>query len=472
MEIIYSSLYRTNNAAGDVVVMSLGQYNRMAKIMPEFADYGGTGLLHPPITMSSAGAADDADGYGKQFDLNVGQWPGRPTRWGTAQELLDCNAACHRSGLWVLEDLVTHQYDGSQKDGTYPEIGSDGKLGSGPFLKTPGMLVRFDAEGNWVLGYAHPDPVFDAQGNYAFGDMCAYVNGNPKGYLLNGVIRAAKWRKKRFALDGCRLDDTKGENLVVAKSILSALQYAIAFGECYSNNAESSRWSAEEGGKVTLDFDAHFLVRGITLGASLRSLPGLQTGPLSPSRAMRFPDTADTNSPANQGTTGIQFNKLWAYFLFLTLPAFGCLVHAADYELYGLDADIRQMMWVSRVLCFGNLKWLYVDDTLAIYQLDGDGGEYGWSGGVICVLNTDPINWRGAWVPTIWGPNRKLNCYLGHAGQPETNQDGWVYASAPPNVNGAAKSTSAIAPSGIEYQVPIVPKPHNPEGSFTDFRDF
>lgn len=189
MVIIYNSLYRMLKD-GSLQVMPapvdkdtpkvLWEAARARNMAPTLARYGCGAWLWPPLTMSQSGSTFNADGYGKQYDLNVGQWPNRPIRWGTAQDIQHANTVLHEQAMMVLEDVVIHQYDGGYPSQTYTEIGENGKPDSTLFQKNPGCFVP----------KASADPVFDPQGNYSFGDLVSYLNSKPKGYMLDGVIRA------------------------------------------------------------------------------------------------------------------------------------------------------------------------------------------------------------------------------------------------------------------------------------------
>jgi alpha-amylase len=410
--------------------------------------------------MSQSGATFNADGYGKQYDLNVGQWPNRPIRCGTAQDIQHANTVLHEQGMMVLEDAVIHQYDGGYPSQTYTEIGQNGKPDPALFQKNPGCFVP----------KASADPVFDPQGNYSFGDLVSYLNSKPKEYMLDGVIRAIKWRWKRFGLDGMRLDDTKGENISVARNIENALG-GWNFGECFSGDPnELESWVNQSGGKRTLDFTLHWALQAVCNGgADLRTLEGAGLCGRDPEHAVLFVDTADTD--LNNGEN-IKFNKLWAYLYILTVPAAGALIYAGDYERYGLAPDINNLMWISATFAIGKITWEYADGTLLAWSRDGDGGQYGWSGGLLCGFSTDPINSRSEWMNTPFGPNRHLHDYTGHGSDIWTNADGWALVPFGPNVYGSAQNTVAYAPAAVEHTIPIVPRARKQTGSLTDFSDY
>jgi hypothetical protein len=464
--IIYNSLYRKIKN-GQLVVMDapvdidtpdvLWETQRAKAMAASLASFGFNAWLWPPVTMSQGGSANNADGYGKQYDLNIGQWAGHSTRWGTAFMMLAANAEFHKNGMMVLSDTVIHQYDGGNSQ-HYIEIGSNGKNDPTLFPKFPLCFVP----------NVNVDNVFDSEGNYSFGDMVSYQNSVPSGYMETNVIEACKWRKRRLAEDGGRLDDTKGENVFVSEKLINSVG-GFWFGECFTGNpTELEQWVKESGGKNTLDFTTHWALQGVCdYGASLRSLTnGFYA--VDPTHSVMFVDTADTDQNNNES---IKFNKLWAYAFILTIPARAALIYAGDYERYGLSPYINNLAWISSTFAIGNMAWPYLDDTFAVWSRDGNGGQFGWSGGLLCGINADPINSRSEWVKTPFAPNTHIQDYTGHGPDLWTNADGWAYLTIGPNVDGTAQNYVCYAVAGVERKIPIKPLPHNPEGSFMDYSD-
>ena len=463
MDVIFSALYRmVKDDALQVMPApcdrdtphALWEAERVVEWAPHLGRAGFTHFLWPPLTMSQGGSAANADGYGKQYDLNVGQW--RPTRWGTAEQVLAANQALHKAGLKVLEDAVIHQYAGSAP---FFELGSDGRVDKTLFPKLAGCFVP----------NVPADDVFDAEGNQAFGLMVSYQNSTPPGYMLHGVTEACAWRRDRLALDGGRLDDTKGENANVSQRLMERVG-GYWFGECFTGSPdELEAWVEASGGKRTLDFTFHWAAKEACEGGSFRRWVNNGLWARDPEHSVLFVDTADTDGNNDEN---VRFNKLWAYFRGLMIPATAMLIYSGDYlpERYGLRRWIDNMIWISRMFAFGAMSELYVDDTFIVWSRDGEGGEYGWSGGLLCAMNADPMNRRGTWVPTPFGPNRHLHNYASTWG-PDiwTNSDGWAYVETGPNVNGAATSYVAYSPAGVDQQIPVTPVVHRPKGSLTDF---
>ena len=450
--IIYASLYRSVEN-GNLVVNPLGLAKRAQAMAPALAAFGCNAWLWPPLTMSQSGDADDADGYGKVRDLDVGQF-GQPTRWGSAQDVQAANRAIHKSGMMALEDAVVHQYEGGLP---IYERGPDGNIDKTLFPKMPSCFVP----------QVPVDDVFDSDGNQAFGQMVSFQHSTPPGYMLEGTIQAMQWRKSRLGLDGGRYDDTKGENVSVVTRMINRVG-GWWFGECFTGDPnELERWVSESGGICTLDFTLHYALKPACENTnSLRALPGNGFYSRDAAHAVLFVDSADT---ANDNAQNIRWNKLWAYLLILTLPAAAALIYAGDYEKYGLSAPIDNLMWISSTFAFGNLAWQHVEDDVIVWSRDGAGGELGWSGGLLCGFSRAPEGTWSQWVRTPFAANTHLQDYAGHGPDLWTNPDGWVQLTIGPNVNGSAQNYVCYAPAGVNQGIAIRPRPEHMSGSLTDF---
>ena len=446
--IVYSALYRSIDADGRPVVNPLGMAKRLAVMAPTLARYGCNAVLWPPLTMSQGGAADNADGYGKARDLDVGQFH-QPTRWGFAADVLVANTVFHRHGMMALEDAVVHQYEGALP---IYELGAEGTVDTTLFPKPASSFVP----------QAKVDSVFDPDGNAAFGQEVSYENGTPAGYMLHGTIQAMQWRKRVFGLDGGRLDDTKGEAAYVSQRMIEAVG-GWWFGECFTGNpTELEQWVTSTGGKRTLDFTLHFAIKAACEGSnSLRALPGNGLYAWDPAHAVLFVDNADTD--LNNGEN-VRFNKIWGYLLILTLPAAAAMVYAGDYEKYDLADEIDNLMWFGTMFAFGNLRWEHVEDDVIVWSRDGDGGSVGWSGGLLCGFNRAGGIFS-TWVRTPFGRAVHLHDYCGNAADLWTNADGWVNLIIP------ACGYVTYAPAGVNRGIPITALPEHATGQFTNFSD-
>ena len=431
--------------------------DKIAAMARELASIGFTDILWPVLTKAQGGSAPNADGYGKYDDYDLGskdQCYSRPTRWGSVDQLRRAIAATRAAGLRNLSDIVIHQYDGGAA-GAYHYLGADGKSLTGRFPKHPSCFVG-PAPG------VPADPVFDAEGNMAFGDMVSYVNSTPQNYMRDGIIAAIQWQIESLDLDGFRLDDTKGENAAVTRYLLNApvIRDLYVFGECFTGNpAELERW-VDEVGAATLDFQLHFALQAVANnGASCVTLDGAGFTTWNPARSVTFADTGDTDGKNGES---IISNKLLVYAYLLTVEGTP-MVYARDYlqepNCYGLKPWIDNLVWINRTFAFGHTTTRFVDNTLIVLNRDGDGGSFGWSGGLLTAINFGPMT-RTVTCATGFGPNRHLHDYTGHASHDVwTDGEGNVTLTVPGNYFGGGQSFCCFAPAGVDAPIPITPRP-------------
>ena len=430
--------------------------DKIAGMSRELAAIGFTDILWPVLTKAQGGSAPDADGYGKYDDYDLGskdQCYSRPTRWGSVEQLRRAIAVTRAAGLRNLSDIVIHQYDGGD-NGAYRYVGSDGKTLNGRFPKHPSCFVG-------PPPCVPADPVFDAEGNMAFGDMVSYVNSTPKNYMRDGIIAAIQWQIESLDLDGFRLDDTKGENAAVTRYILDApvIRDSYVFGECFTGNpAELERW-VEEVGAATLDFQLHFAMQAVANnGASCLTLDGAGFTAWNPGKSVTFADTGDTDGRNGEA---IISNKLLVYAYLLTIEGTP-MVYARDYlqepHCYGLKPWIDNLVWINRTFAFGRTATCFVDSTLIVLNRDGDGGAFGWSGGLLTAINFGPMT-RTVTCETSFGPNRHLHDYTGHAAHDLwTDAAGRVTLTVPGNYFGGGQSYCCFAPAGVDQPVSVTPR--------------
>ena len=447
-------IYNTTNPG-----VKNGLFNRIRLALPTLAGYGVGGLLLPPITQTAEGANSQSIGYDKRYDLNVGQFPGDPLRWGTATDLIGLTFAASRVGIIVLEDNVVHQYGGAANQ-TYFEKGEDGSLDRSLIPKYSSCFVN--------ATHAQ-DQVFDPAGDAPFGDEVTFQHCKPEGYMQEVLIQATVWRWRQLGLGGMRGDDFKGIPTSVAKALCSAATVRDGWNFCevfVGYIPELVEYIRLTGIRV-LDFPFHWAVQHLCDdGWPLSSIKGASLWEYDSDHSVPFVDTYDTDRSNNEN---VKFNKLWAYCLLTTVPCGGALIYSGDYEGYGLSELINNLMWIGTTFAIGNHRWEFADDTLLVWSRDGNGGKLGWSGGLLCAFSSDPINPRSEWVHTPFAPNTHLHDYAGHGFDLWTNRDGWVELTVGPNVNGSAQNYVCYAPAGVTQAVPIKPIQHLALGNFTDF---
>lgn len=465
MAVIYNSFYRMmKNGVQQVMPAPVDRDTpdapwhavKMSQMAEGLAQAGFTHILWPPLCKAQGGSAGNSDGYGKLDDYDLGtknQAYSIPTRWGTAEQVRQAVAIGRRYGLAHLSDMVIHQYDGGN-NGTYVYPGADGKTMNGRFPKHPSCFVGAPPR-------VAVDAVFDANGNNAYGDMVSYVHSTPANYMLDGMIAGIQWQLQTICLDGFRLDDTKGENAAVTRRILESpiIRDGYCFGECFTGDPqELEAWVQQMNGRnATLDFDLHFMLQAVCDdGASVRMLDGAGFTARDPGHAVTFVETADTDQNSGENITS---NKLLAYAYLLAIEGTP-MVYAGDYltERYGLKPWIDNLVWVHRTFALGKTITRYVDDSAIVLNRDGDGGQYGWSGGLLAALNWDTWHARAITCATSFGANVHLHDYSGHHADIWTDGNGNASFTIPSNAFGGGESYCFFAPAGVNGAVILKPR--------------
>jgi alpha-amylase len=432
--IIWDSTYST---------MQPGLSGRVSALAPLLANSGCNAFKFPPFLNTKN---PYSLGYDPRTDLDVGQWePLHIT--GSAADLKAAIDALHQHGILVIQDWVNRQYGGPTP---LYERGANGQVDQ----------TLFPKPNNCFSPPAPADTPFESNDGPDDGILASYQNTN--GYMLNGKIQAGQWQASVLGIDGFRLDEAKG----LAPGVVAAWNNArpgLNYAEVYDGNPGALASFVQQTGMPVLDFTRYYAYRAVSQGAPLSTLAGNGFCLQDSEHAIVYVESNDTDGPY-----GIVNNKLWFYLDALTMPCHAAMIFARDWEFYGLQQQIQNLMWIGTTFAIGKLAWEYVDSTLICWSRDGAGGSI-WSGGLFCGFSSDPINFRSEWVHTPFGPNRHLHDYSGHGPDLWTNQDGWVYITFGPNFFGSAQNYVAYAPSGTDYQIPVQPRGRSGSGRFTDF---
>jgi alpha-amylase len=432
--IIYDSTYDA---------MKPGLCERVKAMAPELARSGCNAFKFPPFLNTKNPLSL---GYDPRTDLDVGQWePLHIT--GSAADLKSAIDALHESGILVIQDWVNRQYGGPAP---LFERGGNGKIDPTLF---PKLEKDFSAAAGADAPFAGDDGADD-------GILASYQHTN--GYMLEGKIQAGNWQESVLGIDGFRLDEAKGLPASVSAALSNA-RPGLNYAEVFDGDPETLESFVNQTGMAVLDFTRHFAYQAVSRGAPLSSLADNGFCFRDSEHAFVYVESNDTDGP-----DGIVNNKLWFYLDALTMPCKGVLIFAKDYEVYGLDAEIRNLMWIGATFAIGKLAWEYIDISLLCWSRDGDGGS-SFSGGLFCGFSSDPINHRSEWIHTPFGANRHLHDYTGHGPDVWTNSDGWGHFTFGPNEFGSAQNYVAYAPAGTEFQISIHPKGRKGSGKFTDF---
>jgi alpha-amylase len=171
-----------------------------------------------------------------------------------------------------------------------------------------------------------------------------------------------------------------------------------------------------------------------------------------------FVDNPDTDTSPGQQVIS---NKGLAYAYLLTLPLRSALVYGKDYfsgaiwpGSYGLKPLIDNLCWISRTFAFGNYQVRWVDRDVHVASRDGNGGELGWSGGLLTALNFNTLTSRTITCATPFGANRWLHDYTGHHSDIWTDHNGNATFTIPSNAYSRGQSYLCFAPGGVNQPCP------------------
>lgn len=407
-------------------------YNQIAQKVQGLSKDGFSVIQFPPSCKTQSGAANDADGYGKFDDYDIGsknQFYSIPTFFGSSDELRRAVAITHACGRQAYTDIVLHQYDGGN-NGTYEYLGADGKTKNGRFPKTPTCWWSGES-----ADYVPVDPVFDSNGNFPFGNGAAYVNCIPKGYMSSNAILSGDWLLRTTGFDGFRVDDTKGMNVGFIRDYLTtrAMASRFAYGECFVGDpAELNAWvwnSGMNGRASTLDFTIHWHLQ--TVCDNNGNASDLISGDcayfkVDPIHSVTFTDNADTDATDGQQ---IIANKGLAYWFILTSEGYPQVYYkdySSDPGCYGLSKIINNLVWIHENLAFGTTTPRYGDSRAIVYERTGYPG-------LLCCGNWDTWNKKPLTVQTNFGPNVQLHDYTGHHPDIWTDSQGRASFTIPSN---------------------------------------
>lgn len=409
-------------------------WDHLADQAAQFRRSGFSAILLPPVCKTASGAAPDADGYGLYDNYDIGsksQVFNVPTRFGDHERLRRMIAIMHACGLDVYGDVVLHQYDGGN-NGTYKYLGADRKTLNGRFPKEAPCFVGSPPR-------VPADPVANPQGNFGFGDMAAYINSKPKGYMMNGAIDAADWLTRTLDLQGYRIDDVKGMAVPAVRQLLDSKSMAgrFAVGEYFDGNPSSLQWwvwNSGMGGRCKVfDFTLHWTIQAMCNNNSnwwMGGLAGAGYIALDPINAVTFVDNPDTDLSYGEN---VIWNKMLGYALILTAEGYPSVYYkdySTDEGCYGLKPLIDNLIWIHENLAFGSTLTRWGNDP-QVYVFERQGYP-----GLLVALNNDQWTSATRTVQTSFGANVQLHDYTGKHGDVWTDGRGRATFTVPRNDNG------------------------------------
>jgi len=405
---------------------------------------GFTAILYPPVCKTQSGHFNTGDGYGVYDQYDIGsknQMGSVETRFGSREQLQRSIAIAHACGLDVYVDVVLHQLIGGN-NGVYRYSGANGAVGIGRFPKHPGCFRGSPPR-------RPEDPVPVPADDFPFGDELVYVNCEPPGYTIQGMIDFGDWLTRSLDCQGYRVDDTKGMAVAFVKQWMDAKAMTGRF--CVSEYFDGSPqnlygWaeSAMGGRSLVFDFATHFGLQNMCddAGFDMRRLDGLGYTALDPLHSATFVDNPDTDlSPGEQ----VISNKLLAYAFILTTEGYPFVYHK-DYSTepgcYGLKPWIDNLVWIHENLASGNTLTRHADRQVFVHERLGQPG-------LLTAISKDPWDRHTVTCSTNFGANAPLHDYTGRHPNIRTDGEGRATFTVPSNAFGSGQSYLCFSRTGF-----------------------
>jgi alpha-amylase len=421
----------------------------------------------PPSSKAQGGAGDGCDGYGVYCRRDLGTMPQQgstPTRYGSLESLMAAVAALNAHGVTSYGDLVLHQLIGENGGpGIFHYLGADQKTLNGKGSTTAGWFRGNTNSNDPVPPFCREDDVPDPASDRPFGRELSYQNSDPAGITIADARDFLSWLTSRVGFTGYRFDDVKGTWVSAVQQIMAVEPNLSFFSEYFDGNPASLNWWAQDqmnGRSSVEDFTAHFAIQRACDGFDATQLAGNSSGfwQWNAGLSVLFVDNPDTDTSAGQQ---VVLNKGLAYAFMLTVPSRLALVYGKDYfpnsvwpGAYGLKPIIDNLTWICRTFAYGNLAVRWQDKDVLVLTRDGNGGEVGWSGGLLTALNFNTLAARKVTVQTTFGPNRWLHDYTGKHNDIWTDNSGNATFTIPSNAFSSGESFLCFAPGGVTQPVP------------------
>jgi alpha-amylase len=418
-------------------------------------------VMLPPHSLTQSGTAATGDGYGIIERRNYDN-----TRYGGpygTEGLMAMMAALKANGMTTVMDLVLHQF--AQISTKYP----NNRRGA----QTPGWFRGQVSWNNVTKTWNDPIPPYCLEDDVpvrvddlAFGIELSRQHCDPPGVVEADDIDYVTGLAKFLDDPDFRFDDTKGTHAPSVRRIMDSVPNSAFVSEYDDGNKANIDWWANSapisGRSEVEDFPLHYSLMRACNGFDATQL-GDGYWNIRPDQAVGFVDNPDTDtSPGQQ----VVFNKGIAYAYMLTLPLRRALIYGKDYMpasiwpgSYGLKNIIDNLCWISRMFAIGAYAVHYVDKDVYVSSRDGNGGAFGWSGGLCTIINFNTLYDRTITFQTPFGANRQLHDYTGHMKDDVwTDANGNLTFTAKSNAYSAGISYNCLSPASVNQPVPIVKK--------------
>jgi hypothetical protein len=173
------------------------------------------------------------------------------------------------------------------------------------------------------------------------------------------------------------------------------------------------------------------------------------------------PDVATSWNWASGGTISqqIAFNLMIGIAHDICLPCKLYLVYAEHYfpaspdfpTGIGLKPLIDNAIWFARIFAIGAYEQRWSDKDVHVFTRDGDGGEFGWSGGCLVAINFNTYSARTITVHTMWPEGKWVHNYsaTGRSEDYNVGPQGVLTVTVKSNYFSNGQSYLLIAPGGV-----------------------
>ena len=450
---------RNYNSNGDLIAFPAKAWqwyaNHLAQLEPWF-----DGLQAPPASLTESGNQPSGDGYGVfcYRDLDG-------TYWGDEAELIGLANALRAKGMILAGDAPFREMDG--------ENGGPGIFIYADFAgsTTASWFQYFGQPGETKPPFVAQDDIPSTQGDEPDGRVRSYQNCIPAGVveadtkdILAGWIEA-------IGYPVVRMDEAKAIHVQSMARIIASQPKVQFYVEYLDGNPQNLYDYAcvapmnSTAGVEDYAFYWHLQQACNNYDASLLNLGGFWGFfQWRSDLAVGFagnPDVTPSRGVDDGISEQIVFNLGIAYALLLCLPMRMQIVDAQAYwtadatfpDCYGLGSIIQNVCWFARTFAIGGWEVRWLDTDVAAYTRNGNGEQYGWSGGCLVAVNLNTYVRRTITLQTTWAEGQWVHDYSTHGGctaRDFTVGDGGLLTiSLLANAYSAGTSFALLAPGGV-----------------------
>lgn len=432
------------------------------------------GLQAPPAALTASGSAPNGDGYGVRIYRILDG-----TYWGSKSELVELRATTKKRGKKLWGDFPWRQLNGENagEPGVFPLHGTGKFAGdTSPswfqFFGQPGeKLPPKGTPASELVNYFVPqDTIPSTDGDEPDGRAQSMQHCIPSGIVVENIIDALGYWQDDIGYDGGRIDEGKALYLHGLAEIVASQPGMTFYAEVMFGNVHDLwEWACNSpmNSKVAVeDYGWYWHLQSACNGYDFRLLH--KDGfygffeDFSNLSILFFgnPDVTSSRGVNNSISEQIVFNLGLAAAITIPLPAKAVIVDAQAYwpasktfpGCYGLQGLINNICWFARTFAIGDWAVRWLDQDIFAYSRDGNGGEYGWSGGCLIVANINTFTTRYLDLQTMWPEGMWIHNYSATGkGEDYTVGPGGVLYDfeAKNNAYSNGRSYYLLAPGGV-----------------------